>query len=68
MISFDKRNKSLSKILLAPENLTRSITESIFNANDREKIEGPFSTKDTFHFKDGTNRSSEDGEPSQKVK
>ena len=70
-LNYDNRNKSLSRVLLHCDDMTRSLTESIFNQNDREKIEGPFSTKDTFHFKDGSNSKASDqkndGESSQKL-
>lgn len=68
------RDKSLSRaLLLNSMNLPRSMPESIFNPTcaTEKKIEGLFSFKDVFHFKDDSSRKNgiggEKQNPSQMV-
>ncbi|CAK5091601.1 unnamed protein product [Meloidogyne enterolobii] len=57
--TYDLRDKSLSRALLLNSiNLSHSFPESVFNSTcaNEKKIEGPFSTKDVFHFKDNSSK------------
>ena len=72
--TYDLRDKSLSRaLLLNSMNLSRSFPESVFNSTcaTEKKIEGPFSTKDVFHFKDNSSKKKgvkgEEENPSQTV-
>ncbi|KAL7077842.1 hypothetical protein ACQ4LE_003105 [Meloidogyne hapla] len=72
--TYDLRDKSLSRaLLLNSMNISQGIPESIFNSTcaNEKKIEGPFSTKDVFHFKDNSSKKKgvigEEENPSQRL-